>query len=327
MPSKRVVVTPPMLSAFSAAFDPLCAHGMEVVINTGAYPLPEPALIEFTGDAVAAIIGLDKVSADYLAACPGLRMVARNGVGLDNVDMFAATRLGVLVTAPLGANSTSVAELTIGLMIDMVRQVIPHHIALQAGAWERRIGHEVSGKTLGIIGLGRIGQRVALRAQALEMNVIANDIAPDEEFGRSHNIPFVSFADILGNADVLSLHVPLTPLTESMINREALAAMKQGAYLLNTARAGVVDPLALGAALDSGRLAGAAVDVHFTEGGRGASAHPTLINKPNLLTTPHIGGYTEEALERTTIYAVQNIIDALAGRRPAGLINSEVWHG
>jgi len=320
----RLAVTPPMLADYRDALSPLATRGFEVEINRGPYPLPEPDLCAFIGHAQAVICGLETMSANVMDKCPRLRIIARNGVGCDNVDLAAATRRGIVVTAPFGANSTSVAELTIALIICLLRQVIPRHNRLQTGVWERLEGREASGKTLGIVGLGRIGKRVALRAQALEMHVIANDILPDHAFAHKHGIAFVSFDEIMRYSDVVTLHVPLTPLTRGMINAHSLAAMKRGAYLINTARAGVVDPVALGAALDSGHIAGAALDVHEAEG-PGGFVHPALVGRPNVITTPHLGGFTVEALQRTTALAVESIIDAREGRKPAGLVNEEVW--
>lgn len=316
---------PPMLADLPAAFDPIRGQGVEVDFNQGPYPLAGRALADRIGDARIVIAGLDRVDDTVLAACPNLRHVARNGVGLDNVDIAAATRRSVIVTAPLGANSTSVAELAIGLMVGMLRGVVFHHRELQGGVWHRRQGRELAGKTLGIVGLGRIGRRVATRAQAFEMQVIANDIAPDRAFAEEHSIPFVSFEELIRRSDIVTMHVPLTADTHNMIDACALAAMKPGAYLINTARAGVVDPVALGAALHSGHLAGAAIDVHLAEGDKGGEAHPALVGRPNVITTPHLGGYTVEALARTTEVTVQSIVEALQGRKPFGLVNPEVW--
>jgi D-3-phosphoglycerate dehydrogenase len=321
----RVFVTPPMLADMPSAFAVLHAKGVEVVFNQGPYPLDEARLLECLAREVAVIGGLDRFSDAVFRACPQLKVVSRNGVGVDNVDLDSATRHGVLVTVPLGANSTSVAELTIGLIVALVRQVIPIHFELQQGVWKREPGMELSGKTLGIIGLGWIGKRVATRALGLEMRVIANDILPDYEFAGLQGIPVAALDEVLAQSDILSLHVPLTVLTEKMINEENLAKMKLGSYLINTARAAVIDPYALAAALDSGHILGAAIDVHFAEGGKEGRAHEALASRPNVITTPHLGSYTHEALFKTTQGAVMNLVEILEGRPPQGLINKEAW--
>jgi D-3-phosphoglycerate dehydrogenase len=314
-----LVITPPMLADYPQAFAPLAALGVDVRINTGAYPMDSQALAAYIGDADAAIVGLDHLSADVFAACPKLRIVARNGVGVDNVDLDAATAHGVLITVPYGANSTSVAELALGLLLTLARRVIPTHARVQSGVWRREPGLELSGKTLGIIGLGRIGKRVAVRAQAFEMRVIANDIAPDEAFAAAHGIPFVTREALLAECDVLSLHVPLTPLTHHLINRPALAQMKPGAILINTARGPVIDARALADALDSGHLAGAALDVHTVEG----QVEPFLLGRDNLITTTHLGAYTHDSLIKTTIAAVESLLQFWQQEAIPNLINPE----
>jgi D-3-phosphoglycerate dehydrogenase len=320
IPIRQVIVTPPMLADFPEAFAPLEARGVGVSINRGDYPMNAVALARCVGDAHAAIVGLDEVSEDFFARCPNLRILARNGVGMDTVDLAAASRHGVLVTTPLGANSTSVAELAIGLLIALVRQVIPTHNTVQSGIWRRTQGMELSGKTLGIIGLGRIGKKVAHRAQAFDMQVIANDIAPDVAFAVENKISLVSFDEILTCADVISLHVPLTDLTHNMLNAVAFARMKPGAVLINTARGGIIDSAALADALDSGHVSGAALDVHSVEG----QIDAVLAGRDNVITTTHLGAFTRESLFRTTEMAVQSILNLMDGIQPVGLINPEV---
>lgn len=316
-----VVVTPPMLSVFQDVFALLEAEGMQVIHNQGDYPMPAAQLATCIGSAPVAIVGLDEVNEALFAACPHLRVIARNGVGLDNVDLEAANRHGVLVTAPLGANSTSVAELAIGLMLSLLRHVVVNHNAAQQNIWQRIQGQELAGKTLGIIGLGRIGKKVATRALGMEMQVIAHDIAPDEEFAQAHGIRFVERDDLLAQSDIVSLHVPLTVLTYQMINADSIAQMKSGAFLINTARGPVVDAAALAAGLDQGHVAGAALDVYTVEG----QVDAALLGRANVVTTTHMGAYTQESLYRTTLGAVNNILELMAGQRPAGLINPEIW--
>jgi D-3-phosphoglycerate dehydrogenase len=318
----RVVVTPPMLAYMPQCFLPLSERGMEVVFNRGTYPRGPEELRVLIRGAHAVILGLDHLSEHVIRSCPELRIVARNGVGMDNVELDAATRYGILVTAPLGANSTSVAELTLGLLISLVRNVIPTHNLLQQGTWQRTTGTELAGKTLGIIGLGRIGKKVATRAQALEMRVIATDIAPDAHFAQEHSVDLISLPELLSQADVVSLHVPLTARTHHMINRESLAHLKRGCYLVNTARGPILDPAAVASALDNGILAGAALDVHTTEG----RADEVMLNRPNVITTTHLGAYTRDSLEKTTAAAVQSIIDIQAGTNPPSIMNPEAWH-
>lgn len=314
-----IVVTPPMLVRYPAAFTPLEALGITVRFNAGDYPMSAPALAACIGSAEGAIVGLDTLSETVFAACSTLEIVARNGVGLDNVDLDAATRHGVLVTAPIGANSTSVAELAFGLMIAVARRVVANHNRVQAGTWQREIGVELSGKTLGIIGLGNIGKRVAVRARAFEMRVLAHDIAPDYAFTQQHGIEFVPRQRLLNESDVVSLHVPLTELTHHMINRETLAQMKPGAFIINTARGAVIDSAALADALDSGHVAGAGLDVHTVEG----QIDSVLRARENVITTTHLGAYTDGALLKTTKAAVESLAAYFQHKTPFGLVNPE----
>jgi phosphoglycerate dehydrogenase-like enzyme len=317
----RVKVTPTMLSGMQDAFAPLENRGIEVVHNTGTYPMDVAELTQWISDAEAVIAGLDELSRDVFIACPQLKIVARNGVGLDNVNLPAATEYGVLVTVPLGANSTSVAELTIGLLISLVRGVVNNHNRIQQGTWERFPGIELAGKTLGIIGLGRIGKKVARRATAFGIQVIAHDIAPDHDFAREHRIAFVPRDDLLAASDFVSLHVPLDTSTQNMIDTSAFSQMRPGTFLVNTARGGVVDHSALVEALNSGHIAGAALDVHPVEG----VVDTILLARPNVITTTHLGAYTHASLRYTAQAAVQNIIDLLDGKLTENVVNPEVW--
>lgn len=316
-----IAATPPNLSELKHLLVPLKHAGVQIKLNSGDYPMNDTQLADFIGDAPAALIGLDDVTGDVFDRCPNLRLIARNGVGLETVDLNAATHAETLVTAPLGANSTSVAELAIGLMIALVRHVIPTHNRLQGGLWQRDFGMELAGKTLSIIGLGNIGKKVALRAQAFDMTVIAHDIAPDQAFAKQHNIEFVSREEALNQANVLSLHVPLTPETHHMINAYTLEQMRPGAYLINTARGRVISPTAVAQALDNGYLAGAALDVHTVEG----AADEELIGRENVITTTHLGAYTRQSVERTAAAAIASLLDFFQGRTPRNAINPDAW--
>jgi D-3-phosphoglycerate dehydrogenase len=302
-------------------FAPLEALGMTVEINPTPYPMEQDALIAFIGDAWAAVIGAEYVTEEVMEACPGLRMVARTGVGFDRVDLDAATRRGIVVTNTPGANSTAVAELTLGMLLALIRHVVPGHNGVQKGIWRRLMGSQLSDKTLGIIGLGNVGKKVAPRAQAFEMDVIANDIEPDHEFAAAHGIPFVSKEEIYARSDFVTLHTPLTSLTHHLINRETLAAMKPGAFLVNAARGPIVDPEALAEALDSGHIAGAALDVHTVDG----YADDCMLGRDNVITTAHVGAATHEALRNTTESVVESIAAVAQGRRPVPVVNAEVW--
>jgi phosphoglycerate dehydrogenase-like enzyme len=317
----RVIITPPLVQGTTVP-DTLRANGCDVIIHQGEYPILDPQeLGEFLSTADGAIVGMEIITDEVLSKCPSLRVLARTGTGLDNVDLRAATRHNVLITNTPGANSRSVAELTMSFLTMLARRGVTQHQIFQTGAWDRDTGQELYGKTLAIIGLGHIGKLVAILAQAYGMTVVANDIAPDEAFAHAHNIPFVRFEEALAQGDFVSLHVPLTDLTRIMVNTAALDKMKPGSFLVNTSRGPVVDVPVIVSALHSGQLSGFATDVPVVE----TVLDAELRGLDNVITTPHIGGYTVDALQRVFQLAAENILTVLSGERPAHVVNPEVY--
>ena len=286
--------------------------GMELVLAARDEPLDAPELRDVLGDADAAILGLDTCDARVLEACPHLKVVSRYGVGVDSVDLEAARRLGIAVTNTPGANTTAVAELTLALILALARRVPQSVASTRAGSWSRRTGWELAGKTLGVIGYGRIGQAVGVLGRAFGMRVIASDpLAPPTD-----GTPALGVPELLAEADVVTLHVGLSDATRHLIDRAALARMKRGAVLINTARGGLVDEDALAEALRSGRLAGAAADSFEHEP---PGDHPLMVIDA-FLPTPHLGASTREATVRMGRMASQNVIDVLQGRVPAHVV-------
>lgn len=255
-----------------------------------------------------------KVTAEVMERATRLKLVVRGGVGLDNVDAKAAAARGVTVFNTPSATSVSVAELAIGLMLGLARHIPQANASVKSGAWERKAfaGSELFGKTLGLIGFGRIGQEVAKRALAFRMHVIAFDQAIDQEVVDVLEIESAPSLDaILPRADYLSLHLPYDATTHHVINRDRLAQMKTSAYLVNTARGELVDDAALAEALKAGRLAGAATDVYAKE--PPGTDHP-LVSLPNVITLPHVGASTGEGQKRAGL-EVARIICEFAGKR------------
>lgn len=251
-----------------------------------------------------------KVTAELLEKAPRLRVVGRAGVGVDNIDLEAATRRGVLVMSTPGGNAISVAEHTFALLLALARQVPRHDAAIHAGRWEKSsaAGTEVRGKTLGLIGLGRIGGEVARRARAFEMRVLAFDPYISEAAAREAQVELVPLEKLLAESDFVSLHTALSPATQNLINAQTIAHMKQGARLVNAARGELVDEGALAEALKSGRLAGAALDVFVEE----PPKNSPLITLPNVIATPHVAGSTTEAQEEVGTQIAQQVRDYLA---------------
>lgn len=261
-------------------------------------------------DAEALIVrSATKVTADLLDKAPNLRVVGRAGVGVDNIDLEAATKRGVLVMSTPGGNAVSVAEHAFALLLSLARQIPRMDAALREGRWEKSsAGTEVRGKTLGLIGLGRIGSEVAVRAEAFDMRVLGYDPFISEAAAREMNVELVPLDKLLGESDFISLHTAVSPATQNMINAANIAKMKNGARIVNTARGELVDEAALAEALKSGKLAGAAVDVFVEE----PVKNSPLLGLPNLVATPHIAGSTQEAQEEVGTQVAVQVKDYLA---------------
>jgi len=263
------------------------------------------------------ITALESVTARVLAAAPRLRVICATGVGYDHIDVEAATARGVAVCTSAGSNHQSVAELTLGLMVAVARQIALGDRVLRRGGWEPLVGPELWGKTLGIVGLGRIGRAVALLARAFGMRVIATDIVLDHTFGSVHHVEYVPLPKLLRLADFVSLHCPLTPATRGLMSERTFRLMKPTAYLINTARGPVVDEPALVQAIVSRQIAGAALDVFPDE----PHIDAKLREAPNIVLTPHIGGSANEALERMMELALLNVTQVLEGSPPISRVN------
>ncbi|MES1924017.1 hydroxyacid dehydrogenase [Salinisphaera sp. T31B1] len=276
------------------------------------------ALLEAVAPAVAIIVrNRTQVDAELLDAAPALRVVGRLGVGLDNIDLDACQRRGIRVLPATGANDVAVAEYVICAALMLRRAAYTASAQVAAGAWPRAelIGHEVAGHTLGLVGFGGIARRVAVRAAALGMTIVAHDpmLAADDPCWAAHAVTPVSFDDLLAEADVISLHVPLVETTRHLIDEHAIGRMKSTAVVINSARGGVIDDAALAAALRTGRIAGAAIDVFEDEPLPADSVYGGF---DNVLLTPHIAGVTVQANQRVSRVTVDNVLGALDEVRP-----------
>src|SRR6476619_6348611 len=275
-------------------------------------------LDEIIGDYDALIVrSATKVTADVIAAATRLKVIGRAGVGVDNVDVDAATRRGIVVANAPESNVVSAAEHTIGLLVALARNIPQAHAALVEGRWERSKwgGIELADKVLGVLGFGRIGRQVARRALGLQMKVVAYDPFVSGERFRELGVESASFDAVLERADFLTLHLPLTDDTRGSIDAAAIARMRDGARLINAARGELVDEAALVAALESGKLAGAAIDVFSQEPYDGP-----LLKAPNVVVTPHLAASTEEAQDRAGVIVAEQVAAALEG----GLVTNAV---
>ena len=283
--------------------------------------LERAALLEAVKDAHALIIRSGVTAdAELIASAPQLKAIARAGVGVDNVDLDAATAKGVVVMNTPGGNTISTAEHSLGLMLALSRHIPQGHQSLAEGRWDRKVftGVELKGKTLGIIGLGRIGGAIATRAQAFEMSVIAHDPYLPPEVAAAMDVPLLALDEVYARSDYLSLHALVTDETRGMINAQSIAKMKRGIRIINAARGALINSADLAAALQSGQVAGAALDVYEQE--PPPADHP-LIGLPNVVHTPHLAASTSDAQVTVAVEAAGLIVDYLLEGKTANVCN------
>lgn len=278
-------------------------------------------------DAVLSML-TDKIDGEVMDAIgPNLKVISNYAVGFDNINIKDATDRGIVVTnTPCKEVDEAVSEHTWALLTALTRRIVESDEATRRGAykgWEPNIflGSSLSGKTLGIVGMGNIGKMVAKRAVGYGMNIVYNKRTRDEDCEKSLGVTYCNLDDLLAKSDIVSLHVPLTDETRHMINTETLLKMKKGSYLVNTARGAVINEHDLVESLRSGHLAGAALDVYDNE----PNIDPELIGMPNVITTPHIASATVEAREKMGELVVNGILKTLSDEMPQNIINKEVW--
>jgi phosphoglycerate dehydrogenase-like enzyme len=298
--------------------DLLAKAGFEVVRERG--PLPEARMLELAGQFDAYLCGDDAFTRAVIEkSLPRLKVISKYGIGLDKIDVKAATELKVPVLFTPGVNHTTVAEHTFALLLAAVRHVVTECNHVNQGRWTRLTGTEICGKTMAIIGLGRIGKEVAVRARAFGMTVLGYDLYWDPDFARHHGVTRVeSLDEILRRADVISLHVNLTPETRHLINSETLRLIKPGAVIVNCSRGELVEVNAMVAALKSKSILAYAADVLDQEP---PPADYPLLGLPNVVLTPHIGSRTFESVQRQATCAVENLTRFLAGKPPIAQAN------
>ncbi len=315
----RIVVTSPTFpNTPGPHHQQLQDAGCDVVTGPYRRAANEDELLGFIRDYDASIATTDAYTERVFAAAPRLKIISRFGVGYDQIDVAAATRHGVWVTTTPGANHVAVADHALTLILAIVRLVVPQANTTHAGKWQRIPGNELAGKTLGIIGFGRIGREVAQRAAGFGMRIVAYDAVQDADAAAALGASYVGLDDLLAQADVVTLHVALNPETRHLLNAERLALLKPSAYLVNTSRGEVIDEAALVTALERGQLAGAGLDVLAEEPPTGDQP---LLRLPQVIVTPHVAGVTHESALRTSEMVTANILAVKDGRRPPQPVN------
>jgi D-3-phosphoglycerate dehydrogenase len=284
-----------------------------VIYNTTGKPLASPELVEKIRGVDGFIAGLDDIDRRVIESADRLKVISRYGVGLDAVDLQAAQEKGIVVTNTPGANSTSVAELTIGLMLSLARNIPQASQETKQGHWPRLAGLLLEGKIIGLIGFGSIGQKVAKRLRGFDCTILAYDPFPQDELAAQIGVQLIDLPEVIQRADFVSLHCPLTDETRNLVDQEFLYQMKVGAFLINTARGELIEEFALVKALQTGRLRGAGLDVFANQ--PPGPGNP-LLALPQIIATPHMGAHSDGAIKSMGWSALKDCLAVLRGDEP-----------
>lgn len=300
----KICITPRSLSSPPHHY----LHKLEEAGFSLVFPAPgrqpsEEELLQTVPECVGWLAGVEPISGRVLEASPKLRVISRNGTGVDNIDLAAAQKLGIKVLKAEGANSRGAAELTFALILAGVRHIVEAANSLKRREWKREMGYELYGKTLGLIGLGRVGRMVAEIALGFGMQVLVFTRTRDEEYACSKGLRYVELDELLSKSDIISLHIPALP-GGPLLDAKAFAMMKKGVVIVNTARASLIDSQAALAALARGQVSCLTLDAYSKE----PPEEWELVTHPRVIATPHIGAYTKESVDRATQVAVDNLL-------------------
>jgi D-3-phosphoglycerate dehydrogenase len=317
MAGSRVLVTVPGYGSWSDALQRLTAGGCEVIRGPVGSPVKEADLLAALQGCSAIIAGGDPLSRGVIEGCPELRVIARFGVGMDTVDVAAATERGIPVA--IATNQEAVADLTFALLLGLARRIVEADAFTRSGQWGPFCGWDVWRRTIGVIGTGRIGAAVMRRARGFDLRILCHDVRPDRSLTRSLGAEYVGLDCLLSESDFVTLHCPITESTRGLIGRRELALMKPTGLLINTARPGIVDEAALAEALRDKRLAGYATDVY-------APAPPPrdwpLFSFPNVIATPWMASRTPDNLRSMELACAENVLRVLAGDPPLAAVSA-----
>lgn len=287
-------------------------ENIEMIINPYGRVLSEEEMIRLIEDVDGVIVGIDPITGTVLEKAKRLKVISKYGVGVDNIDLHSAKEKNIVVTNTPGANSNAVAELTVGLIINVLRKINISDKRTREGQWDRFVGRELSGKTLGVIGTGSIGRRVVKLLKGFDLKVLCYDKYPDHSWASNEGVTYVSLTELLKNSDVICIHIPLTEETYHLISEKELEMMKKDVVIINTSRGGIIDESALYKFLKSGQIFGAGLDVFENEPPKDSP----LLELENVVVTSHIGAHTEEAILNMAQIAVENLVAVLKGREP-----------
>lgn len=315
----RILVTPTSLKPGknSKALKRLSEYSSDLVFNPTGKPLAGQDLIDLLKDCNGYLAGLDSITKDVLENCPKLTAISRYGAGYDRVDLETASRMGILVSNTPGANAQAVAELTFGMILSLARDITHLHSETIHGKWIRSTGEELLGKTIGIIGLGAIGRRVAHCCKGFDIRVLAYDPFIQEDYCTENQITPVPLETLFKESDFITLHLPLNDSTYHLIDKSAITCMKPTAIIVNASRGGIIDESAAYEALIQGKLGGLGLDAFEKE----PPEDSPLFTLPNVIATPHTGAHTKEATEAMADMAVDNLITMLEGGHCKYIVN------
>ncbi len=317
---KRILISATAFIEHPQYFAPLAEAGYEIGRQEEG-PLPAERLMEVLPGHLAVIAAMDAYTAEVLGSAPDLRVISRWGVGIDNIDLAAATANGIAVCNTPGMVTSSVADMTFALMLSLARDLTGATNRGRRAEWVQIKAAEFFGATLGLVGFGSIGQAVAYRARGFDMRILAYDPYPNQERAAELGVTLADLPTVVREADFLSLHCNLTEENQHIIGAEELAAMKPTAFVINTARGKLIDTAALIEALRSGRIAGAALDTVENEP---PAPDDPILSAPNCLVTPHNSFYNDTSVCLVNTQVVQNILDVFAGRQTSFILNPEV---
>ena len=285
----------------------LSENGFQVVKNPYSRPMTEDEMVKIIKDIDGIIIGIDPLNERVLRHAVKLKAISKYGVGLDNIALKAAQKKGIKLSRTVGANTNSVADFTMCLILAVARKILSVDRACRSGDWQKRMSFEVYGKTIGVLGTGKIGEAVIKRAQGFNMKILAYDLNPSESLQSEYGVEFTVLEEIYEQADIITLHLPLTTETKYLIGKQELKKMKPRAILINTARGGLVDEDALYQALKNNVIFGAGIDVFEDE----PAINNKLFELDNVIVSPHYGASTYEAIDNMSLMAVKNLIKDL----------------
>lgn len=301
----RIVATSPSFSNNKVLQDEIYTYFPDAKLNLEGKRFNKQELIEFVQDAEALIVGLELVGDEVLDACKNLKIVSKYGVGLNNIDQKACKKRGIKIGWTGGVNKLSVAEMTLGYMLMLSRNLYVTSNELKSGTWNKSGGFQLSGKTVGIIGVGHIGKEVVRLLKPFDCKILVNDIINQDEYYEKNNLREVTKEELYRNSDFITLHTPFNKVTENLITAKTMKIMKSSSYLLNSARGGLVNEKDLKLSLQNGTIAGAAIDAYVEE----PPSDTEFLSLPNFICTPHIGGNAKEAVEAMGMSAIKHLRD------------------